>query len=158
MLTKKASTTTRMTTTPSPGKNYTNVVRTKESTSGLRLKAATSSPEVGLVSHHMSSSWINFSLDMLFIRSGWKEAYDNKGDEDRAKAALRHGTGKDGEDGQRYVGLSQEQKILDWLHDCYFASVAGDAPAFEAWPTHEGQFRICSHPLGQVNFCRLSPA
>ena len=68
---------------------------------------------------------------MLFVRSGWKEAYDNKSDEDRAKAALRHGTGKDGEDGQRYAGLSQEQKILDWLHDCYFASVAGDAPAFE---------------------------
>ena len=35
------------------------------------------------------------------------------------------------------AGVSQEQKILDWLHDSYFASVAGDAPAFEAWPTHE---------------------
>lgn len=77
--------------------------------------------------------------DMLFIRSGWKEAYDNKSDADRTKAALRHGTGKDGEDGQRYAGVSQEQKILDWLHDCYFSSVAGDAPAFEAWPTHEGE-------------------
>ena len=33
---------------------------------------------------------------MLFIRSGWKEAYDNKSDEDRTKAALRHGSGKDG--------------------------------------------------------------
>ena len=50
------------------------------------------------------------------------------------------GIGKDGEDGLRYAGLSQEQKILDWLHDCYFATVAGDAPAFEAWPTHEGEF------------------
>jgi hypothetical protein len=75
---------------------------------------------------------------MLFVRSGWKEAYDNKSDEERAKGALRHGSGKDGEDGLRYAGLSQEEKILDWLHDCYFAAVAGDAPAFEAWPTHEG--------------------
>jgi hypothetical protein len=33
--------------------------------------------------------------------------------------------------------VSQEEKVLDWLHDCYFAAVAGDAPAFEAWPTHE---------------------
>lgn len=74
---------------------------------------------------------------MLFVRSGWKEAYDSKSPEARAKAALRHGSGKDGEDGQRYAGLSQEQKILDWLHDCYFAAVGGDAPAFEAWPTHE---------------------
>jgi hypothetical protein len=79
---------------------------------------------------------------MLFVRSGWKEAYDNKTDDARTKAALRHGTGKDGDDGQRYAGVSQEQKILDWLHDCYFSSVAGDAPAFEAWPTHEGTFAI----------------
>jgi hypothetical protein len=76
---------------------------------------------------------------MLFVRSGWKEKYDSSSPEVREKAALRHGSGKDGEDGQRYVGLSQEQKILDWLHDCYFAAVAGDAPAFEAWPTHEGK-------------------
>jgi hypothetical protein len=78
--------------------------------------------------------------DMLFIRSGWKEAYDNKSDEDRTKAALRHGSGKDGEDGPRFAGVSQEEKILDWLHDSYFALVAGDAPAFEAWPTHESRF------------------
>ena len=77
---------------------------------------------------------------MLFIRSGWKEAYDNKSDEDRTKAALRHGSGKDGEDGPRFAGVSQEEKILDWLHDSYFALVAGDAPAFEAWPTHESKF------------------
>jgi hypothetical protein len=76
--------------------------------------------------------------DMLFVRSGWKETYDSRSPEDRAKAALRHGTGKDGEDGQRYAGVSQEQKVLDWLHDCYFTSVAGDSPTFEAWPTHEG--------------------
>lgn len=73
--------------------------------------------------------------DMLFIRSGWKEAYDSKSDDDRTKAATRHGP--NGENDARYAGVSQEQKILDWLHDCYFASVAGDAPAFEAWPTHE---------------------
>ncbi|KAF1844497.1 uncharacterized protein K460DRAFT_394371 [Cucurbitaria berberidis CBS 394.84] len=94
--------------------------------------------------------------DMLFIRSGWKEAYDGKSDEDRSKAALRHGTGKDGEDGLRYAGLSQEQKILDWLHDSYFASVAGDAPAFEAWPTHEDYhlheyiLSLWGMPLGEM--------
>jgi hypothetical protein len=93
---------------------------------------------------------------MLFIRSGWKEAYDNKSDDDRAKAALRHGTGKDGEDGQRYAGVSQEQKILDWLHDCYFSSVAGDAPAFEAWPTHEGLSICFTRLTTYANNCRLS--
>ncbi|KAI4638136.1 hypothetical protein J4E93_010445 [Alternaria ventricosa] len=94
--------------------------------------------------------------DMLFIRSGWKEAYDSKSDEDRSKAALRHGSGKDGEDGQRYAGVSQEEKILDWLHDSYFASVAGDAPAFEAWPTHENYhlheyiLALWGMPLGEM--------
>jgi hypothetical protein len=31
--------------------------------------------------------------------------------------------------------MSQEDEVLDWLHDCYFAAVAGDSPTFEAWPT-----------------------
>jgi len=93
---------------------------------------------------------------MLFIRSGWKEAYDSKSDEDRSKAALRHGSGKDGEDGQRYAGVSQEQKILDWLHDSYFASVAGDAPAFEAWPTHESTFPQI-YVQHQTDVARLPP-
>ncbi|KAF2179086.1 hypothetical protein K469DRAFT_741767 [Zopfia rhizophila CBS 207.26] len=94
--------------------------------------------------------------DMLFVRSGWKEAYDSKTPEDRAKAALREGSGKNGEDGLRYAGLSQEQKILDWLHDCYFATVAGDAPAFEAWPTHEDYhlheyiLALWGMPLGEM--------
>jgi hypothetical protein len=96
---------------------------------------------------------------MLFIRSGWKEAYDNKSDEDRSKAALRHGSGKDGEDGHRFAGVSQEEKILDWLHDCYFATVGGDAPAFEAWPTHESKFSILPKNYGiWTNAARLPPS
>lgn len=26
------------------------------------------------------------------------------------------------------------------LHDCYFAAMAGDAPAFEAWPNKGGMY------------------
>ncbi|KAF2006249.1 hypothetical protein P154DRAFT_603719 [Amniculicola lignicola CBS 123094] len=94
--------------------------------------------------------------DILFVRSGWKEAYDQKSPDDRSKAALRHGSGLGGEDGQRYAGLSQEEKILDWLHDCYFAAVAGDAPSFEAWPTHESYhlheyiLALWGMPLGEM--------
>ncbi|KAF2269026.1 hypothetical protein CC78DRAFT_529639 [Lojkania enalia] len=94
--------------------------------------------------------------DMLFVRSGWKETYDKKSPEDRDKAALRHGSGKDGEDGLRYAGLSQEQKMLDWLHDSYFATVAGDSPTFEAWPTHESYYlheyvlSLWGMPLGEM--------
>lgn len=75
--------------------------------------------------------------DMLFVRTGWKEAYDGKTEAERRVAGLRVGKG---EDGARYAGVAQEEAMLDWLHDCYFACVAGDAPAFEAWPTHEGEF------------------
>jgi len=76
---------------------------------------------------------------MLFIRSGFNEAYNLKTPDERKRLALRpHGAGQD--DGQRYAGVSQEQRVLDWLHDSYFATVAGDAPAFEAWPTHESKF------------------
>ena len=94
--------------------------------------------------------------DMLFVRSGWKEAFDAKTPDERATAALRHGSGKDGEDGQKYAGVSQEQKVLDWLHDSYFAAVGGDAPAFEAWPSHEPYWlheyilALWGMPLGEM--------
>lgn len=56
--------------------------------------------------------------DILFIRSGWKEAYDKASPGQRTKAGSRHGM-----DGDRFAGVSQEENILDWLHDCYFAAV-----------------------------------
>lgn len=43
------------------------------------------------------------------------------------------------DDGQRYAGIKQEEPMIDWLHDCYFAAVAGDSPTFEAWPTNQGE-------------------
>ncbi|TVY47917.1 hypothetical protein LOCC1_G001623 [Lachnellula occidentalis] len=74
--------------------------------------------------------------DILFIRSGFISTYYSKTPDARAAAALRpHAPGK--ADGQRWAGIKQEDVMLDWLHDCYFAAVAGDAPSFEAWPSHE---------------------
>ena len=32
--------------------------------------------------------------------------------------------------------------MLDWLHDSYFAAVAGDGVTFEAWPSDQGVFRF----------------
>ena len=69
------------------------------------------------------------------------EAYNNKEEEERAAGALRpHVLGK--EDGQRWAGVGQEEEVLDWLHDCWFAAVAGDAPSFEAWPAEGGAFSL----------------
>ncbi|KAJ0301709.1 hypothetical protein COL516b_007685 [Colletotrichum fioriniae] len=70
--------------------------------------------------------------DILFIRSGWVEAYYSKSPTERAHLGLR------GHNDIKFGGLAQEESILDWLHDCYFAAVAGDSPTFEAWPTKAG--------------------
>jgi len=46
--------------------------------------------------------------------------------------------------------------MIDWLHDCYFSAVAGDAPSFEAWPTdqnymlHEYILALWGMPLGEM--------
>lgn len=93
--------------------------------------------------------------DMLFIRSGFISTYYTKSPDARAAAALRpHTGGKD--DGQRWAGIKQEEVMIDWLHDCYFSAVAGDAPSFEAWPSqedymlHEYILALWGMPLGEM--------
>jgi Putative cyclase len=95
--------------------------------------------------------------DILFVRSGFVQQYYLKSPEDRRRLALRgHGpreeAGKE-ENETRYAGVAQEERMLDWLHDCYFAAVAGDAPAFEAWPTHERELP-CFPASGRENLER----
>jgi hypothetical protein len=76
--------------------------------------------------------------DMLFIRSGFVERYHGASAEERKTAAQREAKrGKDNE--QRWAGVQQSEEMLDWLHDCYFATVGGDAPAFEAYPALGGE-------------------
>ena len=93
--------------------------------------------------------------DMLFIRSGFISSYFSKTPEERDKLALRpHALGPD--DGQHWAGLKQEDPMLDWLHDCWFATVAGDSPTFEAWPTpleyhlHEYLLALWGCPIGEM--------
>lgn len=79
--------------------------------------------------------------DMLFVRAGFVEVYHSKPADERTALALRphvHGPN----DPQRWAGLEQEDAVVDWLHDCYFAAVAGDSPTFEAWPS---QKEMCLH-------------
>ncbi|KIW81682.1 hypothetical protein Z517_04708 [Fonsecaea pedrosoi CBS 271.37] len=66
--------------------------------------------------------------DILIIRSGWSEAY-RKLDE-----AGRQAIGSKGWDDLRFAGLDRSPETLAFLHDNYFAAVAGDAPSFESWP------------------------
>ncbi|KAK8212562.1 hypothetical protein IWZ01DRAFT_502487 [Phyllosticta capitalensis] len=93
--------------------------------------------------------------DIVFIRTGFIEAYYQKPRDERIALARRH-SDLSAESGQRWAGLKQEPAMLDWLHDCYFAAVAGDAPSFEAWPTqygwylHEHILALWGMPLGEM--------
>lgn len=70
--------------------------------------------------------------------------------EDRKAGALRQN------DDLAWAGLMQEGAVLEWLHDCYFAAVAGDAPTFECWPPiagwhiHQNILALWGMPLGEM--------
>ncbi|KAK2764250.1 hypothetical protein FQN54_008942 [Arachnomyces sp. PD_36] len=94
--------------------------------------------------------------DILFIRSGFVDSYYNeKTPEERTALALRpHTVGP--EDKQCWGGVAQEEDMIDWLHDSYFAAVVGDAPSFERWPSPEGYYlheyilALWGMPLGEM--------
>lgn len=86
--------------------------------------------------------------DILFIRSGWVKDYYARTAEQNAELANReHGT---------WAGVKQQPEMIDWLHDCYFSAVGGDAPAFECWPTaekymlHEYLLALWGVPIGEM--------
>lgn len=98
--------------------------------------------------------------DIVLIRTGFVSAYHHATEARRKEVALRgHGPNKDGDtdlDSQLYAGLQQSEEMLTWFHDSYFAAVAGDAPAFERWPTaekyhlHEYILALWGMPLGEM--------
>lgn len=91
------------------------------------------------------------------MRSGFVQRYHSLAPEERTAAALRsHGD-------IAFAGLKQEEEVLDWLHDCYFAAVAGDSPTFECWPVtateggrgaigfmHQNILALWGMPLGEM--------
>ncbi|RFU34127.1 hypothetical protein B7463_g2219, partial [Scytalidium lignicola] len=88
--------------------------------------------------------------DILLIRFGWVERYMELSPEERESIALRPF------EKLEYAGVTQDESVLDWLHDCYFAAVAGDAPTFERWPSkqkyllHEYLLALWGVPLGEM--------
>jgi kynurenine formamidase len=75
--------------------------------------------------------------DILLVRAGFVESYDSRSASENAQIALRPHFADPIKDQLHWAGLKQEKYMLDWLHDCYFAAVGGDAPSFERWPTAE---------------------
>ncbi|RJE22987.1 hypothetical protein PHISCL_04678 [Aspergillus sclerotialis] len=72
--------------------------------------------------------------DILLVRSGFVHRYDSLSPADRKAGALR-----DSHTDMEWAGVSQGEEMKDWLHDCYFAAVAGDSPTFECWPAPAGE-------------------
>lgn len=88
--------------------------------------------------------------DILIVRSGFVKRYYELSPEQRYAAATRsHGD-------LCFAGLSREQPLRDWLHDCYFAAVAGDSPTLEAWPVpehdylHQSLLALWGCPIGEM--------
>ncbi|KAL5361804.1 hypothetical protein BJX96DRAFT_166164 [Aspergillus floccosus] len=89
--------------------------------------------------------------DILLVRSGFVENYAGLSADAWRAVATREGPE------QRWAGVKQEDDMLDWLHDCYFAAVAGDSPTFECWPAVEGRglmhqdfLALWGMPLGEM--------
>ncbi|KAL2865360.1 uncharacterized protein BJX67DRAFT_182851 [Aspergillus lucknowensis] len=95
--------------------------------------------------------------DILLVRSGFIQRCNQLSPNERTAAALRT------HDDLQWAGLKQEETILDWLHDCYFAAVAGDSPTFECWPVtsteggrgkigfmHQNILALWGMPLGEM--------
>ena len=93
--------------------------------------------------------------DILVIRSGFVERYLELTPQKRRELAERKFDVESGGD-TNFAGVKQDEAILDWLHDCYFAAVAGDAPSFERWPSqreyylHEYILSLWGMPLGEM--------
>ncbi|KAL4956751.1 hypothetical protein BDW69DRAFT_202669 [Aspergillus filifer] len=95
--------------------------------------------------------------DILLIRSGFVQRYNELSPLEREKVATRS------HENLAFAGLKQEESILDWLHDCYFTAVAGDSPTFEVWPVtsteggrgdikfmHQNILALWGMPLGEM--------
>ncbi|EED17439.1 conserved hypothetical protein [Talaromyces stipitatus ATCC 10500] len=86
--------------------------------------------------------------DILFIRSGFVRDYFSRTEEENIQIGSRQD--------HIWAGVKQEQEMIDWLHNCYFAAVAGDAPAFERWPSpesyklHEYLLALWGVPIGEM--------
>jgi kynurenine formamidase len=88
--------------------------------------------------------------DILFVRSGFVSQYRQTDTATRVALRAKHGNDI------TFAGVKMEEPMLDWLHDSYFAAVAGDAPSFEAWPKATDQFlheyilAMWGMPLGEM--------
>jgi hypothetical protein len=88
--------------------------------------------------------------DILLLRTGWTEDYHTRSSSQNAALATREG------DAQKLVGVHADDDMVAFLHDCWFAAVGGDQPAWECWPPnpkcflHEYLLALWGVPIGEM--------
>ena len=91
--------------------------------------------------------------DILIIRSGFISDYHQLSEQQRIDMSKKSTAEL------AFAGVDQSWEMVDFLHDNYFAAVAGDAPAFEAWPyptgtdpgsLHRHLLPLWGSPIGEI--------
>ena len=75
--------------------------------------------------------------DVFLVRTGFIRAYEDAADDVRIELGQRKGW--------RGVGVEPSKRMAEWLYNNHFASVGGDSPTFEAWPSGPDDFFL--HPV-----------
>ena len=70
--------------------------------------------------------------DILFVRTGYMKAYDALSAAESKELATLVSPPS--------IGLEPSEEILRWIWDSGFVAVAGDNPAFEAWPCKDKRY------------------
>lgn len=94
--------------------------------------------------------------DILFIRSGWVQAYSKLSDKEASALADIPVPPA--------VGIESSEETLRWLWSTGFSALAGDHPSMEAWPCQNPQYMLHEWllagwglPIGELfNLERLS--
>lgn len=72
--------------------------------------------------------------DILLIRTGWTNAYEQLSGEARTKLSETYPPPA--------IGVESSEKTVRWMWEKGFAAVAGDQPSFEAWPCQNTEYLL----------------
>ncbi|KAF5351844.1 hypothetical protein D9756_007724 [Leucocoprinus leucothites] len=87
--------------------------------------------------------------DILFIRMGYVDWYENASQEEREEVLLKTYP-------SHLTGIRQEPEEVEWFWDHHFAAVVADSPSFEArpsiqeWDLHEYILSLWGTPIGEL--------
>ncbi|KXN90822.1 hypothetical protein AN958_03476, partial [Leucoagaricus sp. SymC.cos] len=87
--------------------------------------------------------------DILFIRMGYVDWYENASEKERVDVLLRTYPAK-------LVGIRQDLAEVEWFWNHHFAAVAADSPSFEVhprmqeWDLHEYLLSLWGTPIGEL--------